>query len=232
MLIRVKRMTVVMRIMHWALAASVVACFITGLYIATPFWWAPTGPDPTSALYMGYIRLIHFIFAMVLDVSFLLWFYLFFFSLDHPFFKSIVPFGQRFGEAMAMLRHYATLRKKPATSGDRHVDPLNAYGFLLIHFFVFVQMITGFALMAPTFSEGNSLIAIWPWMLGVSETICVGVFGTMVVTRQVHHLAAYAIIALAMAHIYIQVWREMFWTEGHISVVFSGYKYIRVEQKQ
>ncbi|RMG86543.1 MAG: Ni/Fe hydrogenase, partial [Candidatus Dadabacteria bacterium] len=42
-------------------------------------------------------------------------------------------------------------------------------------------------------------------------------------------LAAFVIVALAMIHIYLQIWRDIFWTEGHISVVFSGYKYVEEE---
>lgn len=233
MIIRVRRMSVMMRILHWSLAASVLVCFVTGLYIGRPFWWSsPMGPDVTDLLMMGYVRFIHFCFAMILDVSFLIWFYLFFFSLDHPFVQSLLPVGQRFGEAARMLVHYFTLKNKPATVGDKHVDPLNAYGFLLIHFMVFVQMATGFALMAPTFSQANSFLSLWPAILQVADSACLAVFGSAVVTRQVHHLSAFVIMALALAHIYIQVWREIFWTEGHISVVFSGYKYINLDKKQ
>lgn len=231
MIIRVKRMTSIMRVLHWALAASVVACFITGIYIATPYWWAPTGPNATDAFYMGNIRFIHFVFAMILDVAFIAWFYLFFFSTTLPFVKSLVPVRERLPQAVKMLVHYFTMKNKPVTSGDKHLDPLNAYGFLLIHFFVFVQMLTGFALMAPTFSHANSYYAIWPWILQVSDSICIYLFGTAVATRQVHHLSAFIIIALAMIHIYLQFWRELFWSEGHMSVVFSGYKYIETDKK-
>lgn len=231
MIIRVKRMTAMMRLLHWALALSVVACFITGIYIATPFWWAPTGPNATDAFYMGYIRFTHFFFAMILDVAFIAWFYLFFFSTSHPFVKSLVPIRERFSQAMKMLIHYFTLRNKPSTAGDKHLDPLNAYGFLVIHFFVFLQMLTGFALMSPTFSAANSYLDIWPQILQLSDSICLALFGSVVATRQVHHLSAYIIIALAAIHIYLQIWRELFWTEGHMSVVFSGYKYIEVPKK-
>ncbi|GAB4262306.1 MAG: Ni/Fe-hydrogenase, b-type cytochrome subunit [Deferrisomatales bacterium] len=229
MLIRVRRMTVIMRILHWVLALSIVACFVTGLYIATPMVLRPVGYGPSDTLVMGSVRLVHFVFAMLVDVAFLVWFYLFFFSLEHPFVQSILPFGRRLGEAGQMLRHYFTLKHKPPTQ-DPDVDPLNAYGFLLIHFLVFVQMITGFALMRPTFSHANSLVPLWPWILRVSEQLSVAVFGTIVTVRQVHHLAAFVIVALAMVHIYLQVWRDIFWTEGHISVVVSGYKYIEEER--
>lgn len=231
MIIRVRRMTAIMRVFHWLLALSVVSCFITGLFIAAPFWWtSPAGPGVTDRYLMGMVRFIHFGFAMTLDVAFLVWFYLFFFSLETPFVKSLLPLGLRFREAVAMLAHYFTLKKKPPTIGDRHVDPLNAYGFLLIHFFVLVQMLTGFALMAPTFSAANSYLPIWPAILKASETFCVGIFGSVVALRQAHHLTGYVIISLAMIHVYIQVWREVFWTEGHMSVVFSGYKYIQTDE--
>lgn len=229
MLTRVRRMTVFMRLLHWVLAGSVVACFVTGIYIATPFAWRSVGYGPSDFLIMGYVRFVHFVFAMLLDVAFLVWFYLFFFSMEHPFVHSLLPFGKRFREALQMLRHYLTSKRKPDTD-DPHIDPLNAYGFLLIHFLIFVQMVTGFAMMAPTFSHANSMLPVWPWILGVCESFSVAVFGTMVVARQVHHLAAFVIVALAAIHIYLQIWREAFWTEGHISVVVSGYKYIEKDQ--
>jgi len=231
MIIRVKRMTVMARILHWVLASSVVACFVTGLFIAVPFWWSsPVGPGVTDKMMMGYVRLIHFGFAMALDVAFIIWFYLFFFSLEHPFIRCILPLGQRFKEAMQMLRHYFTLKHKPPTRGNSQVDPLNAYGFLLIHFLVLVQMITGFSLMAPTYSASNALIYFWVQILQVSDFFCLLVFQSQVVTRQVHHLAGYAILAMAMVHVYVQIWREHYWTEGHISVVVSGFKYIHTDK--
>ena len=229
MIRRVRRMSVVMRVMHWLLALSVAACFVTGVYIGTPGWLRPTGWGPADALVMGNVRFVHFVFAMLVDVAFLVWFYLFFFSMQEPFVRSLVPVGPRLREALQMLRHYFTLRNKPPTR-DPHIDPLNAYGFLLIHVLVFVQMVTGFALMRPTFSHANSLVPLWPWMLGLAERVSLGVFGTIVVVRQVHHVAAFLIVALAMIHIYLQIWRDAFWTEGHISVVVSGYKYIEEEE--
>jgi Ni/Fe-hydrogenase b-type cytochrome subunit len=217
-------MTATMRILHWLLAASVLACFVTGLYIATPFGWLGVGRGPSDALVMGSIRFVHFAFAMILDVAFLAWFYLFFFSLEVPFVRNLFPVGQRAREAWQMLCHYFTLRNKPSTR--THTDPLNAYGFILMHFLVLAQMLTGFALMRPTFSNANSLLPLWPWMLRVSEAISVWLFRTLVAVRQVHHVVAFLTVALAMCHIYLQVWRELFWHEGHISVVVSGYKYI------
>ncbi len=227
MIRRVRRMTVMMRIMHWVLALSVAACFVTGLYIAKPFWFRPA-PGPADVLVMGNVRFAHFVSAMLVDVAFLSWCYLFFFSLDEPFVRSLVPFRKRWGEAWAMLRHYFTLRNKPPTR-DPGIDPLNAYGFVVIHFLVFVQMVTGFGLMRPTFSHANSLVPIWPWILGLSERVSVAVFGSLVAVRQVHHLAGFVIVALATIHVYLQIWRDIFWTEGHISVVFSGYKYVEEE---
>lgn len=228
MLIRVRRMGAVQRLMHWLLALSVLVCFVTGIYIATPMGLRPAGYGPTDTLVMGNVRFVHFVFAMLLDVEFLVWFYLFFFSREHPFVRSLLPFGRRAREALQMLRHYFTVRRKPPTR-DPRIDPLNAYGFLMIHFLVLVQMITGFALMRPSFSHANSLVPIWPWILGVSEQVSVAVLGSFVAVRQVHHMAAFLIVALALIHIYLQVWRDAFWTEGHISVVVSGYKYVEEE---
>jgi len=225
MLIRVRRMSAVQRLMHWLLALSVLACFLTGLYIAKPMLLRPVGYGPADTLVMGNVRFVHFVFAMLVDVAFLSWFYLFLFSRDHPFIRSLVPVGRRTREALQMLRHYFTVRNKPRTS-DPHIDPLNAYGFLVIHFLVLVQLVTGFALLRPSFSHANSALPIWPWMLQMAERLSVAVFGTLVIVRQVHHLAAFLILALALIHIYLQVWRDAFWSEGHISVVVSGYKYV------
>jgi len=224
MLKRVHRMTLTMRILHWILALSVATCLVTGIYIATPFLWHGPGIGPSDSQVMGYTRFVHFAFALVLDVAFLIWFYLFFYSLQVPFIRNLRPVGQRAREALQMLAHYFTLKNKPPTS--THTDPLNAYGFILIHSLVLFQMVTGFALMAPTFSNANSLLPVWPWILQVCEQVSVWVFGTIVAVRQIHHVVALLLLALAILHIYIQVWRENYWVEGHISVVVSGDKYI------
>lgn len=229
MLQRVRRMTVTMRLLHWALAVSVLSCFLTGLYIATPVGLRGSGHGPSLGMLMGDVRFIHFVFAMVLDVAFLVWFYLFFYSREVPFVRNLFPVALRAREAWQMLCHYFTLRNKPSTR--THTDPLNAYGFIVMHFLVLVQMITGFSLMRPIFSHANSTFGLWLWILKISDEVCLWLLGTTVVVRQVHHLVAFLTLALAFCHIYVQVWRETFWTEGHVSVVVSGYKYIEKENE-
>ncbi len=225
MIRRVRRMTVMMRVMHWLLALSIAVCFVTGLYIGIPGWFRPAPTNASDVMVMGNIRFLHFVFAMLVDVAFLVWFYLFFFSRSEPFIRNLLPVGKRLRQAGQMLCHYFTLRNKPSTR-EPHIDPLNAYGFLLIHFLVLVQMVTGFALMRPTFSHANASFPLWLWILGVSEKISVGIFGSVVAVREVHHLAAFVIVALAIVHIYLQVWREVVWKESHLPAVVGGYKYL------
>lgn len=74
----VKRMTVAGRLIHWANAISILACVITGLYIGAPYYQSFIADPAVDKYVMAYNRLIHFVGAIILDVTSILIAYLYF----------------------------------------------------------------------------------------------------------------------------------------------------------
>ena len=51
--------------------------------------------------------------------------------------------------------------------------------------------------------------------------------GTYADVRYSHHLTMYFIIVWIMFHIYYQIWRTIYWSEGDILIAFSGSKFVK-----
>lgn len=227
--IKVQRMSGLNRVCHWLMVIAFITCAITGFYIAHPFLVFETG-EVVDSYFMGYVRLAHFFGAIGLDVILLIWIYLFFFG-DNPYFKSIFPIGQRLKEAVQMLKHYITLDMKDRPEMSEKMDALNAWGlFLFIIVFKFLMLTTGFAMFSAQINASNTSIPGGQYMFYAFGFLAQFLFGDLVSIRTAHHLMAWLMIFFVINHIYLEIWRDNFWKESDISIVFSGYKFIKKDK--
>lgn len=224
--LRVYRMSGLHRLNHWLMFLAFITCAVTGFYIAHPFFVFETG-EIVDSYFMGYVRLIHYLGAITLDIVLLIWIYLFFFG-HSPYFKFIFPLVPRLKEAFQMLKHYFTLNMKDRPESFDRMDALNAWGlFLFIILFKALMLVTGFAMLSPQINASNTAIPGGQYLFSSIGSIAYLIFGNLANIRLAHHFMAWLMIVFVILHIYIEVWREIFWKEGDISIVFSGYKYIR-----
>ncbi len=235
----VHRMTVIKRIIHWSFFLAIINNIITGFYIAYPFLMfgnSPTQADSLStgvlnsgetnqAFIMTWMRDFHFIGAVLIDVIFIVWLYLAFFSWKEPLYKSFIPFGDKIEEAWKMIKHYFTLKDRPETG--RYQDPLNAVIFTIFHLLILLQMLTGFQMYVASFTGTSAVGAWWPWLMHLSTDWTLVIFGGLTGVTLVHLFIMWLIIIFIVYHIYIEVWRSVMWKEGDILIPFGGYKYIR-----
>ncbi|HEC25132.1 MAG TPA: Ni/Fe hydrogenase [bacterium] len=235
----IHRMTLIKRIIHWSLFLAIINNIITGFYIAYPF--LIFGKTPTQlnsistgilssgetyrAFIMTWMREFHFIGAIVIDVTFFVWLYLAFFSWKEPLYKSFVPFGGKMAEAGKMIKHYFTLKDRPATT--RYQDPLNAIIFIIFHLLILFQMLTGFQLYVASFTGTSAIGGWWPWILHFTTDWTLVAFGGLTGVTLVHLFVMWIIIIFMIYHVYIEIWRTVMWKEGDISIPFGGYKYTR-----
>ncbi len=240
----VHRMTIIKRIIHWTLFLSIINNIITGFYIAYPFLIfgkTPTQADsPTAgilnsgetyqAFIMTWMRELHFIGAVLIDVSFFTWLYLAFFSTKEPLYKSFLPFGNKIHEIFDMIKHYFTLKNKPKTG--KYQDPLNAMIFTFFHLLILLQMATGFQMYVASFTGTSAIGAWWPTLLHISTDWTLWVFGGLTGVTLVHLFIMWLIIIFIFYHIYTEIWRSILWKEGDILIPFSGYKYSRDNLKE
>jgi Ni/Fe-hydrogenase 1 B-type cytochrome subunit len=223
----VKRMTVAMRLVHWLNVISIVAAVITGLYIGHPYYQSFISDPAVDKYVMAWNRYIHFMGAIILDVTSIIVVYLYFFSRFEQPYKKLIPNKQNITEFKEVVINLFTLNKTK-NFDSAHADSFNTMYFTIFHILLLLMLFTGLQLYVHGLNSGISSVgAWWPWMLHIATDWTLPVFGGAMGVREVHHEMAWMTIAWAMFHIYYQVWRTIFWKEGDISIAFGGSKFAK-----
>ena len=225
---KVQRMTGIMRVNHWLVAISMIGAVATGLYIGHPYYQSFISDPAVDKYVMAYNRLIHFLLAIIFDVSSVVVAYLYFFSRFEKPYKKLIPSGKNISEFVAVFTNLITLNRTKKFDSS-HGDSFNAVYFFIFHLLLAWMLLTGLQLYVHGLESGMSSIGKWwPAMLHlVTDWTVVVTGGTYMDVRIVHHMTMYIIIAWAMFHIYYQVWRTIFWQEGDISIVVGGSKFVK-----
>ncbi len=223
---RVKRMTLFMRVNHWVVAICMVAAVITGLYIGHPYYQTLIAEPAVDKYVMAWNRWIHFMAAIIFDVSSIVIAYLYFFSRFEKPYKKLIPNSKNISEFFAVLTNLFTFNRVKKFDSS-HEDSFHVVFFTIFHLLLLWMLLTGLQLYVHGLESGLSSIGKWwPWMLHVATDWTISVCGgTLMDVRISHHYTMYLIIAWVMFHIYYVVWRTIFWREGDISIVFGGYKF-------
>lgn len=228
---KIKRMTAFMRLNHWVVAICMVAAVITGLYIAHPYYQSMIAQDSAYTFVMAWNRWIHFMAAIIFDVSSIVIAYLYFFSRFEKPYKKLIPNGKNIKEFTEVVVNLVTLNRVKRFDSS-HSDSFNVVFFTIFHLLLLWMLLTGLQLYVHGLASGQSSIgAWWPWMLHLATDWTVWVTGgTYMDVRIAHHMSMYVIIVWVMFHIYYQVWRSVFWQEGDINIVVGGTKFVKEEK--
>ena len=228
----VKRMTGTMRIIHWANAICMVVAVITGLYIGHPYYQTFIADPAVDKYVMAWNRWGHFIAAIIFDVTAILIGYLYLFSnFDKPY-KKILPTKQNFIEFWEVFFNLITFNRRKKFDST-HSDSYNIVFFTFFHILLVFMLLTGLQLYVHGLASGLSSIGSWwPWMLHFATDWTLSVFGGNMGVRIAHHTAMYLILMWVMSHIYYQIWRTIYWQEDDNSIVFSGHKFVKDEDKK
>lgn len=228
---KIKRMTAFMRFNHWVVAICMVAAIITGLYIAHPYYQSMISQDSAHTFVMAWNRWIHFMAAIIFDVSSIVIAYLYFFSRFEKPYKKLIPNGANIKEFVEVVVNLITLNRVKRFDSS-HSDSFNIVYFTIFHLLLLWMLLTGLQLYVHGLASGQSSIgAWWPWMLHLATDWTVWVTGgTYMDVRIAHHMSMYVIIVWVMFHIYYQVWRSVFWQEGDINIVVGGTKFVKEEK--
>lgn len=224
-------MTAFMRFNHWVVAICMVAAVITGLYIAHPYYQSMISQDSAHTFVMAWNRWIHFMAAIIFDVSSIVIAYLYFFSRFEKPYKKLIPNGKNIKEFTEVVVNLVTLNRVKRFDSS-HSDSFNIVYFTIFHLLLLWMLLTGLQLYVHGLASGQSSIgAWWPWMLHLATDWTVWVTGgTYMDVRIAHHMSMYVIIVWVMFHIYYQVWRSVFWQEGDINIAFGGTKFVKEEK--
>ena len=224
----VKRMTATGRIIHWVNAIAILAAVITGLYIAHPYYQTLIAEPAVDKYVMAWNRWIHFMGAIILDVTSIVIAYLYFFSRFEKPYKKIIPTGKNIKEFFEVLLNLLTFNRRKNFDSS-HSDSFNTVYFTILHLMLVWMLLTGLQLYVEGLESGLSSIGKWwPWLLHVATDWTIPVTGgTLMDVRISHHYTMWWIVAWVMFHIYYQVWRTIYWQEGDMAIAFGGNKFVR-----
>ncbi len=195
------------RITHWLTAGCIVVLSLTGGYIADPFLIPPGGNVMTT------VRTIHMATAIVFLVSGLIRTWWLLAGNRFARWSAFIP-TSRF-QATELFRQagfYAFVRKEiPKVLGH---NQLAATAYLALFALLLVETVTGFALDGLIGSEPGATGFGWLRELVGPQAI-----------RLVHHLSMWAILAIALFHVYSCILVDHIEKNGLISSIVSGYKF-------
>jgi Ni/Fe-hydrogenase 1 B-type cytochrome subunit len=201
------------RICHWVNVLSLTVLFLSGLYISNP-QLAPSG-EPYNNFVMGTVRKLHFLFAYVFLLSFLVRVYWFWTGNNYA--RSGFPFVWKrewwqdlWDQAMAYLR---------LERGHVHLGHNGLAGLSYTLFVValgWAQIFTGLAL----YSENNPG-GFWDHLVGWVIPLLGGSFRV----HMWHHTFAWGFLIFAILHIYIVLYDSVQFKNGLISAIIGGHKF-------
>lgn len=195
------------RITHWVTATCIVVLSITGGYIADPFLIPPGGGV------MSTVRLIHILTALTFLVSGLVRTWMLVAGNRFARWTAFIPTSRfQFTELFRQAGFYGFVRRDiPEVLGH---NQLAASAYVVLFALLLVEVVTGFALDGLMGAEPGATMFAWLREL----------FGPQLL-RQVHHLAMWLILAIALFHVYSCILVDHIEHNGLISSIVSGWKF-------
>ena len=195
------------RLTHWLTAACIIILSVTGLYIADPFLIAPGGTI------MSTIRLVHILTALTFLVSGLIRTYWLLAGNRFARWTAFIPTSKfQATELFRQAGFYGFVRPEiPKVLGH---NQLAATAYLVLFALLLVETVTGFALDGLMGSEPGATLFGWLRELLGPQLL-----------RLVHHLAMYAILAIALFHIYSCILVDHIENNGLVSSIIAGFKF-------
>jgi len=195
------------RMTHWVTAGCIVVLSVTGSYIADPFLLPPGGSVMTT------VRLIHIVAAFTLLASGLVRTIWLLTGNRFSRWSAFIPTSRR--QATELFRQaafYAFLRKEiPKVLGH---NQLAATAYLALFFLLLVETVTGFALDGLVGGQPGASGFAWLRELLGPQAL-----------RLIHHGAMWAILAVALFHVYSCILVDHLERNGLLSSMVSGYKF-------
>jgi Ni/Fe-hydrogenase 1 B-type cytochrome subunit len=195
------------RVTHWVTAACIVILSLTGGYIADPFLIPPGGDIMTT------VRFVHIVTALVFLVSGLVRTYWLLAGNRFSRWSAFIPTSRfQATELFRQAAFYGFVRKEiPKVLGH---NQLAAAAYVLLFALLAVETVTGFALDGLMGAEPGATLFWWLRELMGPQLL-----------RMIHHISMWAILAIALFHVYSCVLVDHIEKNGLMSSIFSGFKF-------
>ncbi len=211
------------RLWHWVMMVAMMFLIPTGYLIGSP---PPAiGGEATFTYMFAYIRMIHFIAAMVFAVSFAVRIYWAIVGNHHSRAMFIVPFWNLswWKGFFAQVGNYLFIkRESPLWVAHNPLAQSAMFGMYTVG--TFVTIITGFALYAEQWGWGTTPMNLMGWVFGL--------LGEPQAVRTVHHFAMWYLIVFAIVHMYMVFREDIMSGETIISTMINGIRMWKNEPKR
>ena len=208
------------RILHWIRAIVITGLAITGFYIARPFLSA--GESTNDLIYAEWVYW-HLVFGFILITSGLLRIYLFFFGTD------------RKGELLSLkdelsVKSWITQLKSYFFIGELKkkgiYGPLQFLSYTMVMALIVIASLTGLVLYVHVYHDGLGGLLYEP--MRVVEVW----MGGLAMVRFYHHITMWGFLIFIPIHVYMVIWSAIRFKHGGLDVMFTGYDYHLLKDKQ
>jgi Ni/Fe-hydrogenase 1 B-type cytochrome subunit len=197
------------RLTHWVNVLAILVLSATGFYIGDPIVGG-------SVYLMAWVRGTHRITAYVLVASIALRTYWAFAGNEWASWRSLMPYLLRAGRRgwRETLAYYLFIRRRPPVELGH--NPLAGSAYSLVVLLMFVEVLTGFALLS--LGAGGWRTVAFGWVFSVMSAQAV---------RLTHHMIMWLLLGFAVHHVYSAVLMDAEERTGILTSIFTGYKFAR-----
>ena len=98
----------------------------------------------------------------------------------------------------------------------RFINPLGGLGIFMMSVLMAFQVLSGFLLYLPAENPDSIFVT--------AAFSITNMLGGLQIVRLLHHTAMYGLIFVVVIHVYMQIWKNIMFTESDISSIIGGYK--------
>lgn len=211
------------RYYHWINAISIAVLAATGFVIANPPA-IQSAADASQSYWFGWIRFVHFAFAYVFLINFLVRIYWGFAGNRYADWRNYIPYSKQHWRDMWEVIKIDIFQVKNAENPRLGHNALASFTYFMVFIAFAIQVFTGFGLYAA--SSNSWFASLFRWVPGI--------FGGDMTTRYVHHWMMWFFILFALIHIYLVAYHDYIERNGIVSSMIGGWKFInkdKVEQE-
>jgi Ni/Fe-hydrogenase 1 B-type cytochrome subunit len=201
------------RLWHWVMMVAMFVLAATGYLIGSP---PPAiGGEAAHSYFFGYIRMIHFIAAMVFAVFFAIRVYWAIVGNRWARGMFVVPvWTARWWRGLfGQMRYYLFLREE-SDLWIGHNPLAQTAMFAMYTLGTIFIIVTGLALYSEQWGWGTWPMSLMGWVFVL--------FGDPQMVRTLHHLAMWYLVLFAVIHLYMVVREDIMRRESIVGTMING----------
>ncbi len=211
------------RYYHWINAICITVLAGTGFVIANPPA-IQSAAEASQSYWFGWVRFIHFAFAYVFLINFLVRIYWGFVGNRYANWRNYIPYSRKHWKDMWEVIKIDIFQVKNSENPRLGHNALASFTYFLVFIAFAVQVFTGFGLYAA--NSGSWFASLFTWVPAL--------FGGDITVRIIHHWMMWFFILFALVHVYLVAYHDYIERNGIVSSMIGGWKFInkdKVEQE-